>query len=167
MSLRRGNAVQEAVEQEQAVGRAGAGLRVVLNGPSGYLKQLQPLDRAVVEVDVRERRLPEVGLPAHRLVGVDRPRTAWRDRGEAVVLGGDLDASGLEIPDRMVCSAVAERQLERLTPATPAEQLMSEADSPHGLLADELADRVDDVGEGGGVARAVGEEDRVGVLAEQ
>src|SRR5437588_5392117 len=92
MSLRRGNAVQEAVEQVEAVVRAGAGLRVVLDRPSGHLEQLQALHRAVVEVDVRECRLPEVGLPADRLVGVDRAPAARRHRGEAVVLGGDLNA---------------------------------------------------------------------------
>ena len=86
---------------------------------------------------------------------------------EAVVLRGDLDAPGLQVLDRVVGAAVAERQLERLQADRPAEQLMAEADAPHGLLADELTDRVDDVVERGRVAGAVGEEDRVGVIGEQ
>ena len=44
---------------------------------------------------------------------------------------------------------------------------MAEADAPHGLDADELADGVDDVGQRGGIAGPVGEEDGVGVLGEQ
>ena len=82
---------EEAVEQVQAVVRAGAGLGVVLHGAAGHVEQLEPLDGAVVEVHVRERGGAEVGLPAHRLVGVDRARAARADGGEAVVLRGDLD----------------------------------------------------------------------------
>src|SRR5277367_1537045 len=67
-----GDALEEAVEQVQAVVWAGAGLGVVLDGPAGHVEQLEALDGAVVEVDVRELSGAEVGLPAHRLVGVDR-----------------------------------------------------------------------------------------------
>src|SRR5438309_2015661 len=143
MSLRRGNAVQEAVEQVEAVVRTGPGLRVVLDGPTGHLEQLEALDRAVVEVDVRERGLPEVGLPAHRLVGVDRSCAARSESREAVILGGDLDAPGLQVHDRVVGPTVAERKLERLQADGPAEELMPQADAPDGLPADDLADPVD------------------------
>ena len=63
-----------------AVVRAGAGLGVVLHGAAGHVEQLQALDGAVVEVDVRQRGGAEVGLPAHRLVGVDRARAARPER---------------------------------------------------------------------------------------
>jgi hypothetical protein len=56
-----------------------------------------------------------------------------------VVLGGDLDAPGLQVLDRVVGAAVAEGQLERLQAHRAAQQLVAEADAPHGLLADELA----------------------------
>ena len=71
--------------------RAGTGLRVVLDGGAGDVAQDQALDRAVVEVEVRELGDAVVGLPADRLVAVD-PRLAARslDR-EAVVLRGDVD----------------------------------------------------------------------------
>ena len=105
---------QEAVEQVQAVVRARAGLGVVLDRPARHVEQLQSLDRAVVQVHVRELGLAEVGLPAHRLVGVDRARAAGAERGEAVVLGGDLDAARLQVLDRVVGAAVAERELEGL-----------------------------------------------------
>src|SRR5205807_591306 len=65
------DSLQEAVEQIQAVVRARGCLRVVLDGAARDLEQLEALDRAVVEVHVRERRRTEVRLPAHGLVGVD------------------------------------------------------------------------------------------------
>ena len=91
---------------------------------------------------------------------------AGRADREAVVLGGDLDPPGLEVLDRVVGAAVAERQLEGLEPDRAAEQLVAEADAEHGPLADQLADRVDDVVERRRVAGAVGEEDEVGIAVE-
>ena len=142
-------------------------LGVVLDGAAGDVEQLQALDRAVVEVDVRERGGAEVGLPAHRLVGVDRAPAARAERGEAVVLGGDLDAARWRGRGRVVGAAVAERQLEGLEADGAAEQLVAEADAPDGLAPDDLPHRLDDVGERGGVAGPVGEEDGVGVGGEQ
>ncbi len=168
MSSRRGNvASQEAVEQVQAVVRAGAGLGVVLDGAAGHVEQLEALDGAVVEVDVRERGGAEVRLPAHRLVAVDRARAAGPEGREAVVLRGDLDAPGLQVRDGMVGAVVAEGQLEGLEADRAAQQLVAEADAPHGLDADELADGLHDVGQRRRVAGAVGQEDRVGILGEQ
>src|ERR1700694_1360694 len=86
MSSRRGNALQEAVEQVQAVVRAGAGLGVVLHGSAGDVEQLEALDGAIVEVDVRELGGAEVGLPAHGLVARDRALAAGAEHREAVVL---------------------------------------------------------------------------------
>src|SRR5277367_3279502 len=125
MSSRRGNALEEAVEQVQAVVRAGAGLGVVLDGPAGHVEQLEALDGAVVEVDVRELSGAEVGLPAHRLISVDRARATGAERGEAVVLGGDLDTSGLQVADGMVGTVMAERQLEGLQADRAAQQLVA------------------------------------------
>ena len=84
-----------------------------------------------------------------------------------MVLRGDLDPAGLEVLDRVVGAAVAERQLEGLEADRAAEQLVAEADAEHRPRADELAERVDDVVERGRVAGAVGEEDRVGVAGER
>ena len=64
----------------------GPGLGVVLDGGAGHVEQAQPLDRAVVEVDVRELGLAEVRLPADRLIVVDRARAAGAEHREAVVL---------------------------------------------------------------------------------
>src|SRR5438045_3742587 len=95
-SSRRGiDLLQEAIEQVEAVVRAGAGLRVVLDRGAGNVEERQALDGPVVEVEVRELGGAEVGLPAHRLVDVDRPAALGPQHREAVVLRGDLDAPGL------------------------------------------------------------------------
>src|SRR4051812_18502091 len=89
-SLRGTDGLQEAVELVERVVRAGPRLGVVLDGRAVDLEQLQALDGAVVEVDVRQRGLAEVRLPAHRLVGLDAQTAVWRRHGEAVVLRRDL-----------------------------------------------------------------------------
>src|ERR1700744_3219788 len=112
---------QEAVEEMDAVVRSGSRPRAVLDAAAGGAEQRQSLDSPVVEVDVRELRGAEVGVPAHRLVAVDRLLPAGAEHREAVVLRGDLDASGLEVLDGVVGAAVPERQLERLQPERAAE----------------------------------------------
>src|SRR3954454_11186735 len=87
-SSRRGmNGLQESVEEIQAVVRARTRLWVVLHRASRDVKQREPLDRAVIEVDVAELGGAEVGLPADWLVGGDRLLAAGPEDGEAVVLG--------------------------------------------------------------------------------
>src|ERR671910_3544677 len=72
----------ELVEQMHGVVRSRSGLGVVLHAAGGDVEQPEALDRPVVEVDVGQLGLAEVGLQP-------LPRLA-RD-GEAVVLGGDRD----------------------------------------------------------------------------
>src|SRR4051794_26354928 len=128
--------LQEAVEEVEAVVRAGARLRVVLDRPAGDVEQREALDGAVVEVQVRQLRGAEVGLPPDGLVGVDRLLSAGAEHREAMVLRGDLDAAGLEVLHRVVAAAVAERQLEGLQAHGPAQQLVAEADPERRALAD-------------------------------
>src|SRR5688572_15259064 len=117
MSSRRGTeASEELVEEVVGVVRPGAGLRVVLDRARGDVEQREPLDRAVVEVHAAELRGAEVGLEPDRLVDRDRVRAAGTDDSEAVVLARDLDPARLDVLDRVVDPAVAERQLERLEP---------------------------------------------------
>ena len=59
---------------------------------------------------------------------------------------------------------MAELQLEGLRAQRQAEQLMAQADAEDRLLADQVADGVDGVVQGGRVAGAVGQEDAVGVV---
>ena len=159
--------LQEAVELVERVVRAGPGLGVVLDRRGLDLEQLQPLDGAVVEVDVRQRGGAEVGVPAHRLVGVEPLRAARALDREAVVLRRDLDPPRPQVLDRVVGAAVAEGQLVGLQADRLAEQLVAEADAPDRALADQLADGVDDVAQRRRVARAVGQEERVGVGGQQ
>src|SRR5919197_1020529 len=58
---------QEAIELVERVVGPRAGLRVVLDRRALDLEELEALDRAVVEVDVGERGLPEVRAPADGL----------------------------------------------------------------------------------------------------
>ena len=76
-------------------------------------------------------------------------------------------APGLEVLDRVVGAAVAERQLEGLQADRAAQQLVAEADAAHRPLADELAHGLDDVVQRRWVAGPVGQEDRVGVAGQQ
>src|SRR5215212_8566011 len=102
MSSRRGTeTLQELVEEVQGVVRTGPGLGVVLDGARRHVEQRQPLDGAVVEVHAAELRGPEVRLPAHGLVDVDRVRSARADHGEPVVLRRDLDPARLDVLDRV------------------------------------------------------------------
>src|SRR4051812_39366977 len=108
--------LKEPVEEVEAVVRAGPGLRVVLDRAARDVEEREALHRAVVEVEVRQLRGAEVGLPAHGLVSVDRLLAVGAEDGEAVVLRGDLDTAGLEVLDRVVGAAVAEGELEGLQP---------------------------------------------------
>ena len=116
---------------------------------------------------MRELGGAEVGLPAHRLVDVDRPLAGRAEDGEPVVLRGDLDAAGREVLDRVVGAAVPERELEGLEADRPAQELVAEADAERRAPADEVAQRGDDVVERRRVAGAVGQEDRVGLAGQQ
>ena len=74
------------VEEVDRVVRARARLGVVLDRARRDVAQHEPLDRAVVQVEVRQLGGAEVGLPAQRLVGLDRPLAVRAEHGEAVVL---------------------------------------------------------------------------------
>ena len=117
------------------------------------------LNRAVVEVDVGQLGLSEISLPADRLVALNRPRAAWPEHREAVVLAGDLSAAGREVLDRVVGAVMSERQLVGLKTNGAAEQLVPEADPVDGPFSDQLTDGRDDVPERGRVAGPVGEEE--------
>src|SRR3954447_9495594 len=111
--------------------RAGAGLGVVLDRRRTDLLQYQALDRAVVEVEVRELGGAEVRLPANRLVALDPGLAPGAADREAAALGRDVDLPRRQVLDRVVGATVAERQLEGLEPNRPAEQLVAEADPEH------------------------------------
>src|SRR5689334_1686345 len=98
-SGRLGNAahlLDPAVEDRPGIVRARAGLGMELDGAGAQLREVEPLDRPVVERDVGR-------LAA--LTGRD---------GEAVVLAGDEHAAAGALEHRVVGAAMAELELEGL-----------------------------------------------------
>src|SRR6266545_1670883 len=89
---------------------AWARLGMELEGARAKLRQVEPLDGAVVERDVR--RFPRVA----------------RSDGEPVILAGDEHASAAAIEHGVVYSPVPELELEGAVPGREREQLMAEAD---------------------------------------
>ena len=82
-----------------------------------------------------------------------------------MVLRGDLDAPACAGPDRVVAAAVPELQLVRFPPnASPSSWWPRQM--PKIGLADELAEFVLRVRHRFRIARAIGEEDAVGLRAE-
>src|SRR5207249_5936977 len=120
------------LEQVAAVMRPRRRLGVILHAEHGQFAVPHPLQRAVVQVDVR--RLHVCG----QRPGVYR---------ETVVLRRDLHAAAAVVDDRLIRPAVAELQLERLAAQRQAKQLMTETDAEQRLFPDELADGADGVAE--------------------
>jgi hypothetical protein len=79
-----------------------------------------------------------------------------------VVLGRDRDLAGLDVLDRLVAAPVAEFELEGRAAQGMGDHLVPEADAEDGIVRQQVGDRLVDVGQRGGIAGPVGEEDRVG-----
>ena len=145
--------VEELPEQVVRVVRARRRLGVILHAEHRLGLVAQPLDGAVVEVDVGD-------------LHVRRQRR--RIDGEAVVLRGDLDLAGLELLDRVVGAAVAELQLVGLAAHRQRQDLVAEADAEHRHVGlDQLARVVDGVVEHRRIARAVAQEHAVRARRQQ
>ena len=86
---------------------------------------------------------------------------------EVMVLRGDFDPAGQQVPDRVVAAVVAEFQPPALRAGGEAEELVPEADAEERDLARESADCVDRVTERRGVGRAVREENAVRLQGER
>ena len=126
---------------------------MVLDAEAPLAHHLEPLADAVVEVDVGHLHLaPEAG----ERVGVD---------GEVVVLAGDLDLPGADVPDRVIATVVAERELHGARPERPAQQLVAEADPEDGDIADQSGDLVGGVLDDRRVTGPVRQEHPVGPRA--
>ena len=115
---------------------------MVLHGEDGLGLVGKTFQRAVVQVYVRDDHIGNV-VDIHT---------------ETVVLGRDFHMPGREVFNRVVTAVVAEFQLAGRAAQSVAEKLMAEADARHGIAFDELLDGHDFVGEGRGVAGAVGQE---------
>ena len=136
---------------EEGVGvvGAGGGLGVVLHGEDGAVFEAEAFDGLVVEVD-----LGDDGAVFFEF---------FPGGGEAVILGGDGDFSGLEILDGLVATAVPEFELEGFGAEGVGDDLVTEADAKGGVMVDEFAHGAVGVGDGGGIAGAVGKEESLGI----
>ncbi len=129
---------------------AGAGFGMVLNGEDGARSMAQPGDGAIVEVEVAD-----VDVGADR-VGTD---------GKAMILAGDFDLFGEAAG--LVEAPVTKFELEGFGSKGEAEDLVAHADAEdRGRQVEEFLNGFDALGDDGGIPRAVGEEDAVGVVAE-
>src|SRR5208337_631068 len=76
---------------------------------------------------------------------------------------GDLDLAAQQLLHRMISAVVAEFQLEGLASERNASELMSQANSKYRLASHQATNVVDRVGAGFRIARAVRQEDSVGL----
>src|SRR5512134_1871889 len=127
--------------------RARARLGVELERARPLAREGKPLDGAVVEGDVRDRR----AVAAH---------------SEAVVLARDEDAARRELEHRVVRATVAERELERLEAGRLREELVAEADAEDRHTAEQLPHDRRLARQRRGVSGAVGEQDARRMLRE-
>ena len=111
----------------------------------------QPLDRAVVQVDLADAE-----------ARCRRQRVA--DDLDLVVLGGHLDEPELEVVDRVVRAVVAEAQARRLGAGRARDDLVAEADPEQrpAVVDDRLRER-DRAVESSRIARARRKDDAVDV----
>src|SRR5438067_7673071 len=105
--------------------RSRRGFGVILHGQHRLAAMSKTFERLIVEIDVRVLDV----ILAERF-GID---------GEAVILRGDLDASGAQILHRMIAAAMPEFQFVRAAAEGEAEELVAEADAEDRDLADEIA----------------------------
>jgi len=103
---------------------AGAGLRVVLHREGLEFGMAQALQGVVVQVDVGDlyRRVGD-GVQVH---------------GKAVILGSDLHPAVEKIFHRLVAPPVAELELKGAPAQGQSQELVTQADAEHRLLAQAL-----------------------------
>ena len=140
------------VEQIADVVWAGAGFGVALEGEGRAVGQFDALQRTV-----KQRTVGYAGVGGQG-GGIDF---------KAVVLAGNHHAAAVQILHGVVGAVVAERHFAGLAAEREPQKLVAETDAEKGFAAFEhLAQGGNGVVAGFGVARAVGEEDAVGIQGE-
>src|SRR5579862_8581459 len=144
---------RKTVEEVVAVLRAGRGLRVILDREHGLAGDGEAFVAAVEQRDMGHD---------------DFGRQAFGQDGEAVILAGDLDLAGGQILDRVIGAAMAEMHFFGLGAQRQGQKLMAEADAEERNLGrQELLDLRHGIDPRcRRIAGAVGEEDAVGLVAE-
>src|SRR5262245_23908434 len=157
MSARLGTALfhqlGEAIEQIPDVVRPWTRLRMPLKAERGSISPGEPLEGTVEEGYVRRPQIL---------------RDGGRINGEAMVLAGDDHAPGVEVLHRVVRAVVPELHLHGLRARGEAHELVAEADAEHRQPrgVEDLADRLDGVVAGLGIAGPVREEYSIGLHSE-
>jgi len=129
------------------------GLGVVLDREEWKLTMPNPLDGAVVQVEMSDLQRGSSRYPGR----VSNYR-------EAMVLGRDQHLVSAQIAHRMIPPAVAIRHLGRRAAIGKPHQLMSETDPERRQAgAGKLADCFQRVPYGGRVSRSVGKKEAIGV----
>src|SRR5262245_56941594 len=114
----------EIAEQVVAVVRSRRCLRMVLHAKDRELAMTEPLIRSVIQVGMCDFNGPVI-----EGIRIDR---------KSMILRGDFNFSRQKIFHRVVCTAVAELELERLPAESKSEKLMSEANAKDWFLPNEL-----------------------------
>ena len=128
---------------------AGGGFGVVLYGENGAVFEAESFNGLVVEVD-----LGDDGTVVFEF---------FLCGGEGVVLGGDGNFSGFKVFHGLVAAAVPEFELKGFCAEGVGNDLVAEADAEGRIMLNEFFDGGVGVGDGGGVAGAVGKEESLGV----
>ena len=133
--------------------RSWRSLRVVLDAEDGLGLVPQPLDRAVIQVDVRHLHIRGQRFRVH---------------GEAVVLRRDLDLAGGKVLDRMVAPAMPELELIGVAAHRERQDLVAETNAEYRhVRVHELARVRDRVRQHGRIAGSVAQEDAVGPCGDE
>ena len=147
--------LKELPEQVSTVMRARSPFRMILDREDGSSPMRHPLHGIIVEIDVGDTEVRGVGNLA---VLVFHHR-------KSMVLGGDLHAARIQVPDGVIPPVVAEGKLKSPGPESPCNELMAQADPEHrGSRFRQAQNRVLGFFHGSRVARAVGDEEAVGLL---
>ena len=118
-------------EEVVAVMRPRGILGMILHAEDRMFFMPEPFERFVIQINMGH---------FHFVLGqrIDRHH-------KIVVLGSDLDLPGLKVHDRLVIAVVPELEFCGLPAERLPDHLVPEADPEHRDLADELADRSDQV----------------------
>lgn len=128
-------------------------LGMVLHCEERELAMANPLDGPIVQIEVR-----------HLERGRSGNAVCIANHSETMVLGGDEHLIGPDVAYRVVSASVTVGQLGGATAIGEPHQLVPETDAEGGKTGPgELTNRVERVADGGGVARAIGKKETVGL----
>ena len=114
-------------EEIVAVMRPRRILGMILHAEKRIFLVLQPFQRLVIQIDVRD-----LDLSFRKRVDIHH---------KVMVLGGDLNLPGLKVHDRLVIAMMPELEFRGFPSERLPDHLMPEADPEHRNLPDQFTDR--------------------------